>query len=243
MLMARSVRGDSFRVWDAPLRLFHWLLVAAIAVAFLSSEEDSPIAAWHMAAGWSAAVLLVFRIVWGFVGGEYARFADFLRPSGLLSHIRELLAGHPQRTIGHNPLGALAVVALLAAIGAVLLTGVQVDAGQADEDLHELLAYGLLVLIGIHVAAVVLMSILTRENLARAMVTGRKRAALHPGARDASRPAPVAALFAVAVIVATMFGILRYDPAAFSPRAHGDAKERHEIRGKTVERGEDGDRD
>jgi hypothetical protein len=85
MLMAHSVRGDTFRVWDAPLRLFHWVLVAAIAVAFLSSEEDSPIAAWHMTAGWISAVLLVFRLVWGFVGGEHARFADFLRPSGLLS--------------------------------------------------------------------------------------------------------------------------------------------------------------
>lgn len=242
MLMAHSVRGDTFRVWDSPLRLFHWVLVAAIAVAFLSSEENSPIAVWHMAAGWVAAVLLVFRLVWGFIGGEHARFADFLRPSRLPSHVRELMAGHPQRTIGHNPLGALAVVALLAAIGATLWTGIQVDAGQADEDLHETLAYGLLALIGIHVAAVVLMSVLTHENLARAMVTGRKSAALHPGARDARGPGALLVLLAAAVIVATTFGVLRYDPAAFGPHAKGDANEGHEIKGKAVEQGEQGDR-
>src|SRR3546814_6950111 len=96
-----------------------------------------------MAAGWTAAVLLVFRLVWGFIGGEHARFANFVRPSRLLSHVRELVTGHPQRTIGHNPLGALAVLAMLIATGAVLWTGIQVEAGQADEDLHEAIAYGL----------------------------------------------------------------------------------------------------
>ncbi|WOF45359.1 cytochrome b/b6 domain-containing protein [Sphingopyxis indica] len=241
--MARSVHGDTFTVWDAPLRLFHWLLVAAIAVAFLSSEGDNPIAAWHIAAGWIAAVLLVFRLVWGFIGGEHARFANFLRPSGLFSHIRELMTGHPERTIGHNPLGALAVVVLLIVTGAVLWTGIRVDAGQPDEDLHETLAYGLLALIAIHVAAVVLMSVLTRENLARAMVTGRKSLAQHPGARDARGPGAMALLLAAAVIVATTFGVLRYDPAAFVPHAPGDAKEGHEIEGKAVDRGGDVDRD
>src|SRR3546814_19522494 len=85
-----------------------------------------------------------------------SRFANVVRPSRLLSHVRELVTGHPQRTIGHNPLGALAVLAMLIATGAVLWTGIQVDAGQADEDLHEAIAYGLLALIGVTVAAVVL---------------------------------------------------------------------------------------
>src|SRR3546814_5424976 len=76
---------------------------------------------------------------------------------------------------------------MLIATVAVRWTGIQVDAGQADEDLHEAIAYGLLALIGVHVAAVVLMSVFTRENLARAMVTGRKSVALHPGAHDARR--------------------------------------------------------
>src|SRR3546814_14016620 len=119
MLMAKTSYSDSFRVWDAPLRLFHWLLVAAITIAFLSSEGDSGIADWHMAAGWTAAVLLVFRLVWGFIGGEHARFANFVRPSRLLSHFLDLLTGHPQSTIGPHPQGAPAVLALPISTGAV----------------------------------------------------------------------------------------------------------------------------
>lgn len=243
MLMAQSVHNDTFKVWNAPLRLFHWLLVAAITVAFLSSEGDSPIAAWHMAAGWIAGVLLVFRLVWGFIGGEHARFSNFVRPSGILLHVWELVTGHPQRTIGHNPLGALAVLALLAGTGAVLWTGIRVDAGQVDEDLHEAIAYGLLVFIGVHVAAVVLMSVFTGESLARAMVTGRKSAALHPGARDARRPAAMVMLLAAMAIGITVFGILRYDPAAFSPQSHSEAKEGHQIEGKSVKQDNDDDGD
>jgi cytochrome b len=243
MVMAHSVSCGTVRVWDAPLRLFHWLLVAAITVAFLSSEGDSPIAGLHMAAGWIAAVLLVFRLFWGFIGGEHARFADFVHPSGIVSHVRELVTGHPQRTIGHNPLGALAVLALLAATGAVLWTGIQVDAGQADEDLHEAIAYGLLALIGIHVAAVGLMSVFTRENLARAMITGRKSVALYPGARDARPPAIVAVLLAAMAIGMTVLGILRYDPAAFSLQSHGEARGQHGVEDHSIARSQKDHRD
>src|SRR3546814_11162776 len=110
--------------WSSDVCSSDLLLVAATTIAFLSSEGDSGIADWHMAAGWTAAVLLVFRLVWGFIGGEHARFANFVRPSRLLSHVRELVTGHPQRTIGHNPLGALAVLALLMSTGPELWTGI-----------------------------------------------------------------------------------------------------------------------
>src|SRR3546814_19858019 len=159
MLMAKTSYSDSFRVWDAPLRLFHWLLVAAITIAFLSSEGDSGIADWHMAAGWTAAVLLVFRLVWGFIGGEHARFANFVRPSRLLSHVRELVTGHPQRTIGHDPLGALAVLALLIATVAVLWPAIQVDAGPSEEDFQEAIASGRRALMVIHVVSEGLLSL------------------------------------------------------------------------------------
>ena len=241
--MTKTGHSDSFRVWDAPLRLFHWLLVAAITIAFLSSEGDSPIADWHVAAGWAVAVLLVFRLVWGFIGGEHARFVNFAQPSHILSHLHELARGHPQRAIGHNPLGALAVAVLLIASGVVLWTGVQVDAGQVDEDLHEAISYGLLALIGIHVAAVLMMSVLTRESLTRAMVTGRKRSALHPGARDARKPGLMAMLLAAIVTVMTVLGILRYDPAAFGPGVRDGAREQHEIVDHRTRQERDGDDD
>ena len=224
--MAHSGRAETFKVWDAPLRLFHWLLVAAIAIAFLSSEGDSPIATWHMVAGWSAAVLIAFRLVWGLIGGEHARFADFVRPSAIASHVRKLLVGRPERAIGHNPLGGIAVIALLGLTGIVLWSGITVAAGRMDEDLHEVLAYGLLVLVGIHVGAVLLMSLLTRENLVRAMIGGRKKRDLHPGARDARAPGVFAMLLGLVAIVLTSLAILQVDPTAFSPQhreAHHDA--------------------
>ncbi|MEL4428059.1 cytochrome b/b6 domain-containing protein, partial [Shewanella indica] len=84
--------NSTITVWDLPLRLFHWLLAGSIAVAFLSSEDDSPLAAWHIAAGWVAAVLVVFRLVWGIVGSEHARFASFVRPSRAFAHLRDLAA-------------------------------------------------------------------------------------------------------------------------------------------------------
>jgi cytochrome b len=243
MLMTQAGNSDSFRVWDAPLRLFHWLLVAAITIAFLSSEGDSPIADWHMAAGWTAAVLLAFRLVWGFIGGEHARFFNFARPSQILPHLRELTRGRPKAAIGHNPLGAFAVVVLLAAIGGVLWTGILVDAGQIDEDLHEVIAYGLLALIAVHVIAVLLMSVLTRENLARAMVTGRKRFARHPGARDARKPSLMAMFVGAIVIAMTVLGIVRYNPAAFGPENRDGASERHEIVDHPIEQETDDDHD
>lgn len=83
------------KVWDPGVRIFHWLLVISIAVAFLSSEEEGALAPWHIPAGWVAAVLIVFRLIWGLVGGEHARFANFIRPSKIAAHLRiAWLGGH-----------------------------------------------------------------------------------------------------------------------------------------------------
>jgi cytochrome b len=111
--LSTSGRPRKIRVWDLPLRLFHWLLVAAITVAFLSSEEGSPLSDWHVASGWFAAVLIVFHIFWGLAGGEHSRWSDFVRPSYLATHFRELARFRPAPTLGHNPLGAVSVLVLL----------------------------------------------------------------------------------------------------------------------------------
>lgn len=101
---------------------FRWLLVATILVAFLSSEEDSALAPWHVPAGWVAAVLIALGLVWGLVGGEHARFANFLKPGQIAHHLRGLFAGKPERSIGHNALGGLAIVALLGTVGGIVST-------------------------------------------------------------------------------------------------------------------------
>jgi cytochrome b len=215
--VAARFSPKSIRVWDLPLRLFHWALVIAIAVAFLSSEEDSALNDWHVASGWTVAVLLVFRVAWGFVGGEHSRFADFIRPSQIGHHVSGLLGGRREPSLGHNPLGALAVIVLLALAGVVVWAGA--FGGHAAEELHEIVAWTLLAFVGVHVAAVIVMSLLERESLVRAMITGRKPAARHPGAGDARRPGALGIAFAALVGAGTVYAIVQYDPQAFTLRS------------------------
>jgi len=212
------------RVWDWPLRVFHWLLVIVIAVAFLSSEEDSVINQWHVLSGWIAALLIVFRLAWGFVGGEHSRFSDFIHPSRIGAHVRELGGGRVEPTLGHNPLGAIAVVALLGLTAVTVWTGA--FGGEAAEDLHEIIAWSLLAMVGLHIAAVVVMSLLQRENLVRSMVTGTKAADRHPDARNARPPRPIAIIVSLIVVAASVYVIVRYDPAAFTVRSAESFKHR-----------------
>jgi len=208
---------ERVKVWDAPLRLFHWTLVVAIALAFLSSEEDSILNQWHVLSGWVAAVLVVFRLVWGFVGGEHSRFSDFIRPSRITDHVAGLLRGRRETYLGHNPLGAMAVVVLLALTAITVWTGA--FGGESAEELHETIAWVLLAMVGFHIAAVIVMSLLERENLVRAMIKGDKPAVCHPGAADARPPSVVGLSVAILVIAGTAYAILRYDPQAFNLRS------------------------
>lgn len=227
----------TFTVWDLPLRLFHWSLVAAIAIAFLSSDEDSGLAGWHIASGWVAAVLIVFRLVWGLVGGEYARFTSFIRPAHVLSHLKGLALGRAERVVGHNPAGGMAVLLMIGGIGAVVLTGwIALQGG--EEDLHEVIAWSLLGLVGVHVAAVIATSILSRENLVRAMVTGRKKTADHPEIRAVRRARPASLLLALAVSGAAVAGIRTVDPKAFSLQQREEAEREGRGAGEGVKAGD-----
>ncbi|MDP3551797.1 MAG: cytochrome b/b6 domain-containing protein [Novosphingobium sp.] len=228
-------RAKQIRVWDLPVRLFHWLLVVTILIAFLSSEEESALAPWHIPAGWITAVLIAFRLVWGFVGGEHARFADFLKPGRIGHHLASLFSGKPERSIGHNALGGVAIIALLGTVAGIIYTGATMQ-GDAGEELHETLGNILLGLIALHVIAVIAMSVLTKDNLIRAFVTGRKRADQHPGISDARPPASVAIPIAAVAMGSAAYGITLIDPVAFVPGAHAEAGE-----AGGGEAGEDGD--
>jgi cytochrome b len=212
-----DMRSGRVKVWDLALRLFHWTLVIAIAVAFLSSEEDSALNDWHVLSGWVAAVLIVFRLVWGFVGGEHSRFSDFIRPSRIPHHIGNLLRRQTEPTLGHNPLGAVAVVALLALTAITVWTGA--FGGEAAEDFHEAIAWALLAMIALHVVAVIVMSMLERENLVRAMISGDKPTARHPGAVDARPPGIVAWLVGAVAVAVMGYAVIQYDPNAFALRS------------------------
>lgn len=171
-------------VWDAPVRVFHWLMVLCFAGAWLTSESER----WqlvHITLGYTMAGLIGFRVLWGLVGTRYARFAQFVRgPRAVAGYLQSLRAPHPQHHTGHNPAGALAIVLILLAGSALTASGwanYNEWGGNWVEEFHEVLGNGMLLLVGVHVAGVVVSSRLHRENLARAMVTGRKQGAPSEG--------------------------------------------------------------
>lgn len=232
----QPLTGNRIRVWDLPVRLFHWMLVATILVAFLSAEEESIFAPWHVPSGWIAALLILFRLVWGFIGGEHARFAAFLRPGRIAHHVAELFSGNPKRSIGHNALGGVAIIALLGTVAGIVYTGVTMQ-GEGEGGLHETLSNIMLGLIALHVVAVIVMSLLTKDNLIRAFVTGNKRADLHLGVSDARPPAKLAIPIAAVAIGTATYAITLFDPVAFTLGAHGESGENGGSEGGEVEDG------
>ena len=174
-------RAVSIRVWDLPTRVFHWSLVACFAGAWLTAESER----WrdvHVMLGYTLIGLVAFRVLWGFAGSRYARFRSFLfGPAAVWRYLRSILSGTPQHFSGHNPVGALAIFALLGLGVLASLSGVVVYediGGEWLEEVHELAAAAMLALAGMHVAGVVASGALHRENLVRSMVSGWKRG--HP---------------------------------------------------------------
>lgn len=193
--------GRATLVWDAPVRVFHWLLAASFLVAWLSSESER----WqlvHVTAGYTMAGLVAFRMVWGLVGTRHARFSGFVRgPRAVLRYLRSLLSRAPEHHAGHNPAGGLAILALLglalATTGAGWATYHELGGGWL-EDAHKLFANTMMLVVAVHVAAVLLSSLLHRENLVAAMVDGRRPVPPQEGIRRAWRG--LAALLLVAVL-------------------------------------------
>jgi cytochrome b len=167
------------RVWDVFVRVFHWSIVALFVVAFVTGDTSEDL---HVVVGYVIAVLVALRFVWGFIGSRHARFGDFVRsPAENLDYLRKAVRGRAPRYLGHNPAGGLMTLALLAMTGAIAATGylMTTDAfwgSELMEELHEGLVYATLGLIALHVAGVVVASLEHRENLIKAMFTGRKRA-------------------------------------------------------------------
>ena len=166
------------RVWDGPIRIFHWGLVASMAVAYLTSEDaESP----HHWAGYVALALVAFRVVWGFIGSEHARFADFVpRPATLLDYVGRLARGREPRHLGHNPAAAVMIVFLIAMVVTIGSTGwlMTTDWGWGSELLEEVHGSAVNLTLGaiaLHVAAAIFESVRHRENLILSMLTGYKR--------------------------------------------------------------------
>jgi cytochrome b len=168
------------RVWDRVVRSFHWALVLSFVTAWLTSHSSEDIHHW---AGYAAAALVAMRLLWGVLGTPYARFSQFVRdPATVLRYLLAILSGSEARYVGHNPAGGAMVIVLIAVMASTALTGwlMTTDAYFGVswvEAAHSLAAHGLLLLVFFHIGGVALASFRHRENLVRAMITGRKRKA------------------------------------------------------------------
>jgi cytochrome b len=202
-------------IWDLPTRLFHWTLAGSFALAWLSSEGDR----WrsiHVFLGYLMLGLVVFRLIWGFTGSHFSRFASFwFSPKEALDYLNQVATGHAPRHVGHNPTGSLAIYILLALTVVVGLTGVVTLGGDEQHGvaagwltfsqigllkaLHEFSATAMMVVVLGHITGVVVESVLHKENLARSMVTGFKQAA-------ADTPKASARPFVAALMLLAMLG-------------------------------------
>lgn len=223
-------------VWDLPTRLFHWSLALCFAGAWLTSESERQ-QLLHLLFGYSLFGLILFRLAWGFVGSRHARFAAFVRgPAAVWRYLRSLPGRTPEHHVGHNPAGAVAVLLLLGLGLGTAVTGWLMASGRAGESLeevHEALAVAMLAMVVVHVLGVVVSSVLHRENLARAMVTGYKQGLPEQGIRS-GLPA-VAAVLAAALAGFWAYGLGTQQlpfglgtPAAHAdggPAAHDEAHE------------------
>ncbi len=207
--MGRASEAMKAYVWDLPTRLFHWSLVLLVIAAFVSAKIGGNAMLWHGRFGLTILGLLVFRIIWGFAGSTYARFTQFVRgPAAIRAYLQGAWQG-----LGHNPLGALSVLALLGVLALQASTGLLANDDIAFEGylvpligselsskitgIHELLETVLLLLVAAHVGAIVYYVRVKKHNLVQPMLTGWAA-----GKPEQSATGGGAAAFVIAVLIA-----------------------------------------
>lgn len=223
-------RNSERLVWDWPLRLWHWLFAIAVLGAWFTGQWGGfDWRQWHLWFGQSAFGLLIFRIIWGFVGTRHARFGSFLpRPKQLFAYLRTLTRRDAPEHAGHSPLGALAAVVLLTVLTLQATTGlfitddilyegpwfVAVSSETADlaSRVHHQLAWPIGVLIGLHLVAILTYRLFKGQRLTRAMITGRKSADRVPASASISHSRTVLALVLIVLVAALTWWFLFIAP-------------------------------
>jgi cytochrome b len=219
--------SERIQVWDVPTRVFHWLLVLSFGGAFLTSESER-YRDIHVMLGYTVLGLIAFRLLWGFFGTRHARFDSFLfRPGEVVAYVSALARGRAEHYAGHNPAGSVAIWLLLALAIASGATGVllfQDLGGDAMEELHEALSFAMLAVVAVHVAGVVVSSLMHRENLVRAMITGFKQAKPDEGVDRSYGWLGVIMLAAVVTFWAgySAFGLMASDEVAQHTEEHDE---------------------
>lgn len=216
-------------VWDLPTRLFHWSLVVLVVAAFVTAKVGGNAMVWHGRIGLAIIGLLVFRIVWGFVGSTYARFLQFVRGPGA---IRAYLRGE-WNELGHNPLGALSVLALLGILTIQATTGlfsnddiafegylvplIGMEASTSITGFHHLLEKILMALVALHVGSIVFYARVKKHNLVKPMLTGWADGSPEQSARGGKAVAFVIAVLIAATAVWAASGALLPAPPPAPP--------------------------
>ncbi|MDR3056412.1 MAG: cytochrome b/b6 domain-containing protein [Zoogloeaceae bacterium] len=207
------------KLWDLPTRLFHWLLVASIAALFITIKVDMDNGiGWHAKIGLFVVGLIAFRLAWGFIGSTYARFFQFFpTPSKIIAYLKG-----EWHELGHNPLGALSVFALLALTAAQaglgLFTSDDISFqgplyGLIDGELaltftgwHRWLAYGLLAFVGLHVASILFYKLVKKHNMVIPMLTGKTEVADNEAGKAAKGGGGVALIIALVIAILAVWG-------------------------------------
>jgi cytochrome b len=199
---ADDTQASTVKAWDPLIRVFHWSLVFFFLLAFITEDDWQ---ALHVQAGYAVSLLIAFRLLWGLVGTRNARFLTFVRsPAIVLAYLKNILSFKVPHYLGHNPLGAAMVVVLLLSIALVSFSGMALIASEGSgplagtflsswsgdwmEEVHEFFANFTLLMVIIHISGVIFSSLMEGENLAKAMITGRKKSRTH---WEDVKPAPL----------------------------------------------------
>ncbi len=216
-------------VWDVPVRLFHWLLLGLVGFSWWSGDQGDDWMDWHSKSGYAILTLLLFRIGWGFIGSDSARFAQFVRgPRASFAYLRSVLQRQPKAYLGHNPLGGWMIMALLLVLLVQVITGLL---GNDDSDYSAPLSHWvshdtssfittlhvynfdlLLALVGLHLAAVLTHLIMRRDDLLTAMFTGFKTSLT--GESAGRRVSVWRAIVLLGVMGGAVYGLLWISSAA-----------------------------
>ena len=173
------MNSDTIKLWDPLVRLFHWSLVLIFISNYFINDKGG---LWHQWLGYTAVTWLIIRFIWGFVGSNAARWADFFpTPSRLWEHLHALVTGRVYHRMGHTPLGALVMILMMLCVLGLGTTGFMMMEVQRFEfslwleDLHAILADTLLALVILHISAAIFESWRMKENLPLSMITGKRR--------------------------------------------------------------------
>jgi cytochrome b len=214
------------RVWEWPVRAFHWGIVVLLVALVVTAKLGGSWMDWHMRAGYAMLTLVLFRVLWGFVGGPHARFASFVRgPGAVLRYARSLVQGTKEEHVGHNPLGGWSIVLLLLALLTQAATGlfanddissdgplvkfVTKDLSDTITSFHRRHVWWIFALVAVHLTEVFTYLFAFKENLVHAMVTGRKRLPVSAVPRPEHGPVTVRALVLLALSAFVVWWVVK----------------------------------